>query len=243
VISNYKDPSKSDVVGLLRRAADAADHLRLWTDPDTGEVVDREVVIDAISAKTEESSRGPIHAITVWYRYVDETDADGTPGAVPGDRRRHADVTVTRVPSVTDLKRLHAAVDLVQHDIYRALGPGAVSVVFADDGPTALADQESALGVTGSHERPEAWAFVSPGEGAIGLRAASPDGWSSFLCSVAEALQEVVMESMRFRGAAVPPCPEHPNTPLWPAVIGDEAVWRCTDGAAVRILIGAFGDD
>ena len=148
-----------------------------------------------------------------------------------------------RIPSLTDFERLHAAVRMVQHDIDRVLGSGAVTVVFVDDDPTAFTQFESALGVTGAHGRPDAWAFVPPAEAATGLIAASPRVWSFFLSAVAEELQEVVMESTRFRGSATPPCPEHPNTPLWPAIVDDEAVWECIDGADIQIPIGTFGSD
>ncbi len=121
------------------------------------------------------------------------------------------------------------------------LGPAAVFVVFADD-EGAFAEFEATLGVSRSHARPDAWAFIHPMEAATGLTATSAGEWSQFLYGVAEALQELIMESKRFRGAAFPPCPSHPNTPLWATVIEDQVLWECIDGAEVHIPVGAFGE-
>ena len=61
VISNFRHPGSS-VVGVLRSATEAADRLRYWTDPETGEVVEREVVIEAIAASTQDTPEGAVHA-------------------------------------------------------------------------------------------------------------------------------------------------------------------------------------
>ena len=146
-----------------------------------------------------------------------------------------------RIPSFAEFERLRAAVEIVQHDIQEVLGPAMVSVVFADD-EAAFTEFEATLGVSRSHARPDAWAFIHPREAATGLRATSAGTWSHFLHGVAEALQELIMESERFRGAAFPPCPSHPNTPLWAMIIEDRVVGECIDGADVHIPIGAFGE-
>jgi hypothetical protein len=73
VISNARTPGVADVLGLLRAAADAAENLRSWTDPQTGEILDREVVVEALSAASEERPEGIVHALALWYRYIDES--------------------------------------------------------------------------------------------------------------------------------------------------------------------------
>ena len=86
----------------------------------------------------------------------------------------------------------------------------------------------------------EGWVFIRDEVGATGI-----DSWGFALFAdlvviVAEIVQERVMESRRFFGSAFPPCPEHPNTPLWPKVRDGEAVWTCIDGGTTAVRIGAI---
>ena len=85
------------------------------------------------------------------------------------------------------------------------------------------------------------WLVFVPGEhGSVGLSVWNDPPFVDLVERTADIVQEVIMESERFFGAAFPPCPEHPNTPLWPKVVEGEAVWSCIDGGATAIRIGTL---
>lgn len=146
--------------------------------------------------------------------------------------------------------RLRNAVDLVLHDVGAVFGAAAVSVAVADE-PGAvellagespnLLDQltDSRRGVRSDDI--DAWIYV-PGElGGVGVGLADSEHFASLVVRVAEAIQEVVVESGRFFGAAFPPCPAHPNHPLWAEVQGGEAVWACPTDKLLTVPVGDVG--
>jgi hypothetical protein len=81
-----------------------------------------------------------------------------------------------------------------------------------------------------------------------------PDrSWSTVRCTLdrtveqicvdaAEQLQDQLIEGELW-GAAWPPCPAHPNHPLWPELLDGTAVWRCDTGPQFRVRIGDLAGD
>lgn len=149
-----------------------------------------------------------------------------------------------------DDARLRSAFELVLADVNATLGVGVVAIAIPAESNPDVADQLA-------REDPEllelltrprfgsssdAWIYL-PGEpGATGI--VDLGGlFVDLVISVAEATQELVMESRRFFGAAFPECPEHPNTPLWPKARGADAVWACIDGGTTAIPVGRLGGD
>lgn len=143
--------------------------------------------------------------------------------------------------------RLRNAVDLVLHDVRVVYGPSAVSVAVTDE-PGAvelLADEHPSLldQLTDSRwgmssDDVDAWIYV-PGElGAVGVWVQESDHFADLVVRVAEAIQEVVVESGRFFGAAFPPCSAHPQHPLWAEVQQGEAVWACPSDKQLTVPVG-----
>lgn len=145
--------------------------------------------------------------------------------------------------------RLRAAIDLVFDDVTAYLGAGAVGAFIAgEDEMLALeslisTNPELVASITSPTQgssTSEAWIFV-PGEaGATGVAPSRFACFADLVVNVAEIAQERVMESALYFGAAVPPCPEHPNTPLWPTVRDGYAVWACIDGGATAHPVGTM---
>jgi hypothetical protein len=133
--------------------------------------------------------------------------------------------------------RLHEAEDLVLADVGSVLGPDVV--VVADEPARehpAWVNQlfGSDFGYAGEHFAYE------PGEiGAVGLVDHPGSTFAQLVVNVAETIQEAVIESRRFYGAAFPECPEHPNTPLWPELRDGSAMWACIDGGTTAVAIGS----
>jgi hypothetical protein len=72
VISNFRRPGQGSVADLLRSAAKVADNLKFQPDPETGETTEREVIIDALAARTDDTGDGPLHSIVLHYHFVDD---------------------------------------------------------------------------------------------------------------------------------------------------------------------------
>lgn len=144
---------------------------------------------------------------------------------------------------MSDLRR---AADLVLADVAAMLGDNAVAVVIADE----LCDIDQ-IGASNPEmlevlTRPRAgggsadgWVYLIGESGAVGLDAYGEASFAHLVVKVAEWTQELIMESRKFFGTAFPPCPEHPGTPLWPAV-RDEPVWACIDGGMTTVPIGSL---
>lgn len=145
--------------------------------------------------------------------------------------------------------RLGRAVDLVLSDVAAALGEGAVAALLVGECDEAQSDAMERTNpelldlVTrgGGGSSADAWLYL-PGEpGSTGVDDLG-GLFVDLVISVAEATQELVMESRRFFGVAFPECPEHPNTPLWAKGHGADAVWACIDGGSTAIPIGGLGE-
>lgn len=142
------------------------------------------------------------------------------------------------------------AVDLVLLDVNAVLGTSAVSVALADEpgAVDSLADEDMSLLDALTDPRGSAgssgvglWVYV-PGElGAVGVWHQESEDFSGVVVRVAEAVQEVIVESGRFFGAAFPPCPAHPTHPLWAEVQDGEALWVCATDAQVTVPVGRIG--
>ena len=130
-------------------------------------------------------------------------------------------------------RELVQAVEVVQRDAERILGHGAVA--FSDTPPF-----ESDLPRIAGFPTPDLWLFVNDEPGATGLNASPGEPWPHLLARVAETVQEVIIESQRNWGAAFPPCPLHPGSPLWPSIVEEEAVWTCIDGGGIAVVIGEW---
>ena len=147
---------------------------------------------------------------------------------------------------VTDAQ-MRRAVDLVLHDVRATFGSPVVSVavtneadaaeLLAREDPTLLNTLTDARLGAGSGDV-GAWVYV-PGElGAVGIWNQESDDFPSLVVRVAESVQEVIVESGRFFGAAFPPCPAHQNHPLWAEAREGEAVWVCRTDRHVAVPVG-----
>ena len=94
------------------------------------------------------------------------------------------------------------------------------------------------------HRRHEAepdtlWVYAADASAGVGIWIPEYDAWPEIVARVADAIQELIIESDTYWGTAIPPCPLHPNTPLWPNVVAGRAVWSCgTSGQPPMIPIG-----
>jgi len=136
----------------------------------------------------------------------------------------------------------------VLSDVAAVLGPDSVAVVFPDELDTPYvrflvdADPDLLDRFTRSSAT-EGWVFI-PGEpSSVGLSDWNHPPFADLVERAANIVQEVIMESRRHRGAAFPPCPEHPNTPLWSAMVDGEAVWRCIDGGTTVVRVGSIAGE
>jgi hypothetical protein len=62
---------------------------------------------------------------------------------------------------------------------------------------------------------------------AVGIPRIYTEDWDDWLVTLADIIQEAVIEDSAFWGSACPPCPVHPNHPLNPAVREGTATWCC----------------
>jgi hypothetical protein len=142
---------------------------------------------------------------------------------------------------------LRDAVDLVQRDVTAVLGPGSVVVALTAERETVRLLEVNNPELLDTLTRPgmreftdvDAWVFVPGDVGAVGLRLQESESFADLVARTAEIIQEAVIESSTYFGAAFPPCPAHPNHPLWPEVRDRAPVWVCPTDRAVAVAIGA----
>jgi len=144
-------------------------------------------------------------------------------------------------------QRLRSAVELVLQDAHHSLGSDALSVFFSDDDvpaelgyltdPTSLAQSWDVFATT------DAFIFVKGESASAGLADIPGATEEELLVHVADAVQEVAVESDAYWGRGFPACPEHPDgAPLWPVLRDGRPVWACLDGGRFAVPIGHLRD-
>lgn len=134
-----------------------------------------------------------------------------------------------------EIKRTRDAANLVLHDVEVELGPRAVEVVV---GSTERLDE--ARTAHGLHLFPaEVYGWVFNGDGsAIGIWHPDDLSWPDLVVSVAEVVQEGVIEGAEHWGVAFPMCRVHPQHPMDALVVEDTASWVCPKADGHPIPIG-----
>jgi hypothetical protein len=81
------------------------------------------------------------------------------------------------------------------------------------------------------------WVLQNEG-GAIGIWHRDDLAWPDLVVSVADVIQEAIIEGPDHYGDAFPMCPVHPNHPMDAQVVGGVASWICPKRAGEPITIG-----
>ena len=149
---------------------------------------------------------------------------------------------MSKPDSTCDVYR--SAIDRVLSDVRCELGAGAVLVIDSEDAhlpPEVLAHDPWLLSEITSPGRSPTINVGVPDEGWTGVGRAEWPSLEDATVAIADAVQEVLVESRAHWAVAFPACPAHPGTPLWPKMHDGTAVWTCVDGAAIAIPIGSLG--
>ena len=87
----------------------------------------------------------------------------------------------------------------------------------------------------------EVYGWVLRGDGgAIGIWHPEDQAWPNLVVSVADVIQEGIIEGAEHWGIAFPMCAAHPNHPMEAQVVSDLATWVCPKGTAEPIPIGGL---
>ena len=81
------------------------------------------------------------------------------------------------------------------------------------------------------------WVHANDGSG-IGIWFADGSAWPDVVVSVADVIQEAIIEGAEHWGVAFPMCPAHPNHPMGAEVVAGVASWVCPRGEGIPIQIG-----
>jgi hypothetical protein len=141
-------------------------------------------------------------------------------------------------PALSDsnIRRARDAVALVMNDVHSELGVGAVTVVVgtSEELHDDLTDRGFGwIGSAGMY----GWVHANDGSG-IGIWLAENSAWPDFVVSVADVIQEGIIEGAEHWGVAFPMCPAHPNHPMDAEVVAEVASWVCPKGEGTPIKIG-----
>jgi hypothetical protein len=138
--------------------------------------------------------------------------------------------------SESDIQRARDAVALVMNDVHAELGAGAVTVVVGASGELHDDLTDRGLGWISSAGM-YGWVHANDGSG-IGIWFAEDSTWPDVVVSVADVIQEGILEGAEHWGVAFPRCREHPNHPMNAEVISGVASWVCPRGEGTPIQIG-----
>lgn len=141
---------------------------------------------------------------------------------------------------------LRNAVDLVLRDVTAALGADAVVVAITSEADSLALLEVSNPGLLdtlttpgfGGFSEVDAWVYVPGDIGAIGLYLMETEPFARLVVRTAETIQEAVIESIPYYGAAFPSCPAHRIHPIWPEVRDGTAVWACPSDHAIAVRVG-----
>ncbi len=124
------------------------------------------------------------------------------------------------------------------NDVEAELGTGAVTV-----GVGASEQLQDDLTIRGLKwmwsSEVYGWVRANDGSG-IGIWFPEDSAWPEVVVSVADVIQEAIIEGAAHWGVAFPMCPVHPNHPMDAAVVAGVASWVCPRGEGTPIPIGAL---
>jgi hypothetical protein len=138
------------------------------------------------------------------------------------------------VPSAAEIERTRDAVNLVLHDVTSVLGADAVTVVVGT--PDELRANRLA---SRSQGRVYGWVLSVDGS-EIGIWRPEELAWPEVVVSIADVIQEAIIEGAEHWGVAFPSCPTHGNHPMNAQVVDGVASWICPKEGAVPIHIGTL---
>ena len=86
---------------------------------------------------------------------------------------------------------------------------------------------------------PDKWVHANDGSG-TGIWFQEDSAWPDVVVSVADVIQEAIIEGAEHWGVAFPMCPVHPTHPMDTGVVAGVASWVCPRGEGTPIQIGAL---
>jgi hypothetical protein len=144
----------------------------------------------------------------------------------------------SRPRSESGIQNAKDAVRLVMRDVEGEVGLAVVTVVVGT--PDELHDDLAARGKGWiSSSEVYGWAHRADGS-AVGIWFPDDSAWPDLVVSVADVIQEAIIEGAEHWGIAFPQCPAHPNHPMNAEVAAGVASWVCPKGEGAPIDIGTL---
>ncbi len=142
-----------------------------------------------------------------------------------------------RRPSEGELELTRKAARLVMDDVEAELKEPGIEVIV---GPVEeLNDELVRRGRPVFPSAANVYGWVLQGDGgAIGIWHPEDQEWPDLVVSVADIIQEGIIEGTEHWGVAFPMCAVHPNHPMEAQVVNAGAGWVCPKGAGEPVPIG-----